>query len=149
MAFESPEDDSPALTAVGLLCRMYFGWKKSNPALKRGVEYISELGPTNDIYYNYYATHVMRHWGGEPWEKWNSVMRESLVKSQATTGHEAGSWYWHVPESVEEDGVVTIAKEKMAGRLYCTTLATLVLEVYYRHLPLYGRQTTDHEFPID
>src|SRR5438105_14183358 len=28
-------------TAVGLLCRMYLGWKHDNPALKRGVEQMS------------------------------------------------------------------------------------------------------------
>ncbi len=140
MAFESPGDDSPALTAVGLLCRMYFGWKKNNSALKRGVQWISDTGPTDDIYYNYYATQVMRHWGGRPWTKWNSVMRDSLVNSQAKTGHEAGSWYWQRPDSNHE---------QMGGRLYCTAMATMILEVYYRHLPIYAKQSTQHEFPID
>ena len=28
------------------------------------------------MYYNYYATQVMRHWEGEEWEKWNKVMRD-------------------------------------------------------------------------
>jgi hypothetical protein len=28
----------------------------------------------------------------------------------------------------------------MAGRLYTTCLSTYMLEVYYRHLPLYGAE---------
>src|SRR5438094_5023943 len=31
-------------TGVGLLCRMYLGWKHENPALERGVKFISNLG---------------------------------------------------------------------------------------------------------
>jgi hypothetical protein len=33
-----------------------------------------------------------------------------------------------------------------AGRLYCTSLATMILEVYYRHLPIYGQQSVEEEF---
>ncbi len=136
--YVSPDEGSPAVTAVGLLCRMYFGWKQGHPALERGVAYIGKLGPTNDIYFNYYATQVMRHWGGEPWKKWNAVMREALVKSQSKAGHESGSWYLPADPHVEQ-----------GGRLYCTAMATMILEVYYRHLPIYAKQSTEHEFPID
>ena len=48
-------------TAVGLLCRMYLGWKKDNEALAAGAKYLSDIGPKpTDMYYNYYATQVMR-----------------------------------------------------------------------------------------
>ena len=54
-------------TAVGLLCRMYLGWKHENPALQRGVEYLSRLGPSRgNMYYNYYATQVLRQYCGDP-----------------------------------------------------------------------------------
>jgi hypothetical protein len=33
-----------------------------------------------------------------------------------------------------------------AGRLSCTSLATMILEVYYRHLPIYGHQSVEDEF---
>ena len=33
-----------------------------------------------------------------------------------------------------------------AGRLYCTSLATMILEVYYRHLPIYKNQSAGEEF---
>ena len=113
-------------TAVGLLSRMYLGWGRKTPALAAGVKYLGTNGPSrNDMYYNYYATQVMHHWGGEEWQKWNKVMRERLVGSQCKTGHAAGSWD------------VADAHGGSGGRLYMTCLCVMTLEVYYRHLPLY------------
>ncbi|MFZ5829967.1 MAG: hypothetical protein ACOY3P_07755 [Planctomycetota bacterium] len=136
-----------ATSAIGLLCRMYLGWKKDNPALQRGVKWLSELGPStqssgnnrNNFYYNYYATQVMRHWEGEEWEKWNSVMRDHLVNSQATQGHEAGSWWAQSQGSHANDA---------GGRLYTTAMATMILEVYYRHMPIYRSQSVEEDFPL-
>jgi hypothetical protein len=131
---------SQATTAIGLLCRMYLGWNKENPALQRGVQQISRWGPSKgNMYYNYYATQVMRHWEGDLWEKWNSIMRDQLIQSQATQGHEAGSWFFRGGDLGSERG----------GRLYCTAMATMVLEVYYRHLPIYRKQSTEEDFPLD
>jgi hypothetical protein len=127
-----------ATSAIGLLCRMYLGWKKDNPALARGVQWISQQGPSGgNMYFNYYATQVMRHWEGEEWTKWNNVMREQLVKSQATQGHEEGSWHFNKGDHGADIG----------GRLYCTALATMILEVYYRHLPIYRTQSVEEDFP--
>jgi hypothetical protein len=126
-------------TAVGLLCRMYLGWKKGEPALERGVEYLSKKGPSpNDYYYNYYATQVMRHYGEEYWPKWNNVMRDQVVNSQIKTGHMAGSW--DVPSGGH-------ANER-GGRLYCTSMATMILEVYYRHMPIYAKEAAEEDFPL-
>ncbi|MEX0866482.1 MAG: hypothetical protein WD030_03930, partial [Pirellulales bacterium] len=56
------KNDRPAhgaMTAVGLLMRMYLGWDRSNPAMQMGVAELSKAGPSNsDMYYNYYATQV-------------------------------------------------------------------------------------------
>lgn len=126
-------------SAVGLLCRMYLGWKRDNPALERGVAWMSKRGPSqNNMYYNYYATQVMRHYGGEEWETWNPVMRDYLVRTQATQGHEEGSWFF--PRGGHSGDV--------GGRLYTTSMATMILEVYYRHLPLYKQQAAEEDFPL-
>jgi hypothetical protein len=126
-------------TAVGLLCRMYLGWKKDHPALTQGVELLSRRGPSrNDMYYNYYATQIMRHIGDDAWTKWNSVMRDYLVDSQAKGGHEAGSWFFAQAGHAGEVG----------GRLYTTSMATMILEVYYRHLPIYRQEAAEEDFPL-
>ena len=49
-----------ATTAVGLLCRMYLGWKKDHAALERGVDHLAKLGPMTganaNMYFNYYVS---------------------------------------------------------------------------------------------
>ncbi|MBN2022806.1 MAG: terpene cyclase/mutase family protein [Pirellulales bacterium] len=113
-------------TAIGLLCRMYTGWRRDRPELERGVAYLADWGPSaTDVYYNYYATQVLCHWEGTAWEKWNVAMRDHLVRSQSAEGLESGSW--HFPDQHGDKG----------GRLYNTAMAAMILEVYYRHLPLY------------
>ncbi|MHB8973160.1 MAG: prenyltransferase/squalene oxidase repeat-containing protein [Pirellulaceae bacterium] len=127
----------PATTAVGLLCRMYLGWKHDEPGLQAGVEYLHQMGPSDNMYYNYYATQVLRHYGGPYWDEWNAKLRDDLVKAQDTKGHETGSWYFS-RDPWQEQG----------GRLYCTSMATMILEVYYRHLPIYGKQAAEEDFPL-
>jgi hypothetical protein len=126
-----------ATSAVGLLCRMYLGWKKDHPALQRGVERLAKSGPTKDLYFDYYATQIMHHMEGEVWIAWNNKMRDMLVNAQSKKGHETGSWY---------EGVDAGHGPHVGGRIYCTSLATMILEVYYRHLPIYGQQSVDEEF---
>lgn len=124
-------DASPAMTSVGLLCRMYMGWRRDHSALRRGVAWLSALGPgSENMYHNYYATQVIHHWGGQEWHKWNRVMREQLVSRQITDGPAAGSWSPRGPHA------------GAGGQIYQTALSLLTLEVYYRHLPIY-RQLED------
>ena len=128
---------SPTRSAVGLLCRMYLGWKKDHPPLVEGVTRLAKKGPDEDLYYDYYATQIMHHMEGEMWLSWNNKMKGMLLKTQSKKDHEAGSWY---------EGVEGGHGAHAAGRLYCTSLATMILEVYYRHLPIYKNQTVKEEF---
>ena len=125
-------------TAIGLLCQMYLGWRADNPALQKGADFLAnDCGPdANNLYYSYYATQVLHHLGGERWNKWNQKMRDDLVRTQEKNGIEAGSW---AQGGWMDEG----------GRLHCTSFATMILEVYYRHLPIYKKQTTTTEFPLD
>ncbi len=121
---------SQAMTAEGLLCRQYLGWPHNEPALLRGVDalstdYLFKIGDV-DFYYWYYATQVLHHFGGEPWNRWNREMRVKLPEIQVRTGREAGSW---APQSDDWGS--------SGGRLYTTCMAIYCLEVYYRHMPLY------------
>jgi hypothetical protein len=118
-----------ATTAVGLLCRMYGGWHRDRPALYRGVAHLSHWGMSEtNMYYDLYATQVLHHWEGPEWHTWNKKMRDYLVATQASESHENGSWYF--PDPLGDRG----------GRLYNTAMALMILEVYYRHMPLYGQQ---------
>lgn len=127
-------------TSIGLLCRMYMGWKVDKPALIEGVKYLAKVGPLkNDIYYDYYASQVMIQFTGatgELWNEWNTEMRDYLVKTQKKSGPAKGSW------DVIEGG----HKGERGGRLYTTCLAIMTLEIYYRVLPLYKRAAVEGEF---
>ena len=105
--------------------------------------WLGKRGPNRNLYYDYYATQVLHHWGGEPWKKWNAVMREELVNSQARKGHEAGSWF------ITAAGNPKANHNESVGRLYCTVMATMILEVYYRHMPIYDKQSTEWDFPLE
>ena len=63
---------------------------------------------------------------GAAWKKWNNVMRQEIPKNQTKEGKEAGSW--------DPTGDRWAS---YGGRLYETCLCIYMLEVYYRHLPIY------------
>ena len=123
----------PGCTAIALLDRMYYdGWDPENPMLKKGVEYISSMGPSRDMYYNYYATLLLRHYGGDPWTRWYKRMHDQIVESQVKgDGHNSGSW---------NPGGGYAAT---GGRLYETALCLMTLEIYYRRQPIYMQQATE------
>jgi hypothetical protein len=102
----------------------------------RGMTNLSTWGPQPlNMYYSYYATQAMHHWGGARWERWNPVMRDRLVDSQVKLGESAGSW-----ATDESHG------SHMGGRIYTTCLSILTLEVYYRYLPIYQRENVTEDF---
>ena len=120
-------------TAIGLMLRLYRGWSRTDPRVLKGVQYIADLGPSSDgIYYNYYATQLLFHMKFEKWAQWNVLNRDYLVREQARDGHEKGSWYFGRSHF-----------NQVGGRLYCTAMATLTLEVYYRFMPIYSEIEDD------
>jgi hypothetical protein len=63
---------------------------------------------------------------GDDWNRWNQVMRQAIPEAQTKTGNDRGSW----PPAGDRWGA-------HGGRLYVTCLSIYMLEVYYRHLPIY------------
>jgi hypothetical protein len=128
---------SKTMTAVGLLMRLYSGWKRDNANMVRGADYLGQnlpaMGtarqPLRDTYYWYYGTQIMYHMGGEHWRRWHGQLHPLLINSQVRQGAYAGSW--------EPKGPIPDRWGPHGGRLYVTTLNLLSLEVQYRHLPLY------------
>jgi hypothetical protein len=130
--YHPSKDISLAMTAEGLLMRQYLGATRNDPSLLAGANYLRARAPRieeRDAYYWYYATQVMFHMQGDHWEDWNAKLRDILITGQLKDGHSAGSWNPSRP---------TTAKwGEAGGRHYLTCLNLLMLEVYYRHLPLY------------
>ena len=115
---------SPEMTAEGLLCRQYIGWKRDHPPMVQGISNLTASAPFDmakqDVYYWYYASQVLLNFGGSPWRQWNDAMKTELPVAHLKTDVESGSWE---PECDRW--------EKNSGRLYTTCLSLLCLEVYY------------------
>ena len=116
-----------SVTSMALLSRIYLGWGRDDGDLRAGIALIDKSTPTENYYTNYFATQVLKNWGGPEWERWNARMRDELVARQENTeGPSKGSW------APRDRSNYSLA----GGRLLTTCLATLTLEVYYRNQPL-------------
>lgn len=129
-----------ATTAIGVLCRMYEGWPLEHRRQVRGISALASAGPQMyNLYYTYYGAQVLRHHGGPEWQQWNFQTRDPLIALQIKQGHASGSW---LPNSFPEMGGAA------GGRLYSTCMAAMILEVYYRHMPLYSDKALQDEFKL-
>jgi hypothetical protein len=139
--YSSKPGGSSALTptAVAALCRLYLGSNPRNLSLQGSIKWIRQSPPrpgSKNVDYEYHATQVMHHMGGDAWQFWNlgpkgdgkGGMRDTLITRQNTG---AGKW-------AAEKGSFA-ASGHPGGRLAATSLSLLSLEVYYRYLPLYRR----------
>ena len=125
----------PTTTAIALTLLMYLGQQPGYTPFDRQLDKIAQRGPTlTNVYHDYYATMALHNFRHRDWDKWNTKLRDHLVRTQSKKGHEAGSW--HFKDKWGDQG----------GRLYTTAMSTLILEVYYRFLPLYD--LADKEFPL-
>jgi hypothetical protein len=122
------DDKSPTPTrsAIGLLCRLYTNWTGAEQGFVQGTQSLGRTGINQqDMYQDYYVTLLLHHVGGQLWDTWNDQMRPYLIRTQATAGHETGSWSFHGGSG-----------STPGGRHYNTCMATLILETYYRSKPL-------------
>ena len=125
---------TPAMSAVGLLCRQYMGAKRNDPMMLDGVQYLMKNMPDvrmHNIYYWYYATQVMHNYSGYEWDTWNRAMRKLLINTQCRDKNTCASGSWD-PNNPGKD-----AWGSPGGRHMVTCLSCLTLEVYYRLSPLY------------
>jgi hypothetical protein len=128
-SYKPGQEPTLTMTAEALLCRQYLGWKHDDERMLAGIEYVL-TNPVNysdeNVYYWYYATQACHHMDGDHWNRWNRVMRQEVPEHQVKTGNDRGSW-----------SPVGDQWGPRAGRLYTTCLSVYMLEVYYRHLPIY------------
>lgn len=131
--YRTPEAERTT-TAIALTLLIYLGQTPGYTYFDRAIDKLAEDGPTlTNVYHDYYATMALHHFRHRDWETWNATLRDHLVRTQETEGHEAGSWHFR-----DKWGDV-------GGRLYTTAMCALTLEVYYRFLPLYDEPP---EFPL-
>jgi hypothetical protein len=130
---------SIATTGIGVLCQQYLGHggderiKKSLDILaKEKVDWLN-VKALHPIYAWYYINQAMFQAGGTYWRDWNINMSDSLLKSQAPDGH------WDIAAGANRE-----FEWGEKGHVYSTAMACLMLEVYYRYLPLYQQRGDKH-----
>ena len=124
-----------SLTGVGVLCT-YF-WKQDKDELVRdGIKYILDKdqpevnykGPKANLYAWYYNTQACLMVGGSGWSKWNRMFQDQIADAQSPDGS------WPPTGNPKPNGPE--ADKSALGSVYRTVLCTLMLEVYYRYLPV-------------
>jgi len=121
---------SPPMTAVGCLCMQFLG-HGDDERVETALKWLREQQPDWEsaagwaMYFMYYLTQTMFQGGDQFWPKWNEQMREMLIRSQASDGH------WDPPPKSGEVGPMGKTP------VYATALGALMLETYYRFLPMY------------
>jgi len=132
--YQPGEKVTPTMTAEAWVCRQFLSVGGPGATSNEAADYLLRNGPERsqyNLYYWYYGTLAMYQHGGNAWAQWNSQVRDRIINRQRLKGHASGSW------DPDESQYGT-----HGGRIYCTALATLSLEVYYRYLRLYETPAT-------
>ncbi len=135
-SYQPGREFTPAMTAEGMFIQQLLGLGSSDPRTVGSAQFVLRHLPdwedAPNTYYWYYATLALFQKGGDDWRTWNERLVPTLVNHQHATGPRAGSW------DPRGEWAAT------GGRVYQTALCALMLEVYYRYLPLYLQ-----EKPVD
>ncbi|MDA1194579.1 MAG: HEAT repeat domain-containing protein [Planctomycetota bacterium] len=136
-----------SMTAVGMVCRFFMGWKRSHPYMIGSANYLIDFLPrwmeglekgmaiAWYHYYWYYGTLAMHQMGGRYWRAWNEKIKKMYTEKQRTSPPDlVGSWD---PDTAVLNG----------GRLFSTAMSILALESYYRFSPLLEQAPEKDEPP--
>lgn len=129
-AYRAGERPTMPMTAEALFCRLMLGATADQPSVHEAVAVLAASPPDAsrpNAYAWYYATLASFHAGGPQWEAWNRRLQGAVLSLQRQdAGSLQGSWD---PDPVWGGH---------GGRVYATAMAALMLEVYYRYVPLHG-----------
>lgn len=130
--YRSPGDRA-SLTGAGLLGLQFLGGRGARGG-GTGFDFFlkSESSfqydkPSCNLYGWYYFTQAAFNQGGSTWNTWNNAFAKELLGHQAPDG----SW-------PEEGSGLSEQHAKGDAIYFRTCLSTLMLEVYYRYLPVTG-----------
>ncbi len=124
----------PQTTAAGAVSLQLLGYHEDE-TIPGALDYLASLpvewGNGGDIsyyyYFHYYAIQANYQAGGKYWANWHPRVRELFLNRQNPDGS------WDMPGGAEGADVVG------ENKVYWTSMASLVLEVYMHFLPAYQR----------
>ena len=131
-------DHDFSLDGVGALCT-YFWKQDKDKGVREGIEHllrqtdnkhpVKYKGDAADLYAWYYHTQACLMFGGSAWNKWNRLFQDEIADNQSPDG----SW---PPCGGKSPGGELQRRPDGAGPYYRTTLCILMLEVFYRYMPI-------------
>jgi hypothetical protein len=129
-SYQPGMEPTASMTAEGMFTQLLLGLDPAQARQQMSVDFVLQNLPEWDddpnTYFWYYASLALFQHQGPAWQIWNQALKRELVENQRRDGRTAGSWN-PVGEWAE-----------VGGRVYQTAICTLMLEVYYRYLPLYN-----------
>jgi hypothetical protein len=124
-----------SLTGVGVLCT-YFWKQDKDRSVRDGIEYMLRMTEDKypvkyksehaDLYAWYYNTQACLMFGGSAWSKWNRWFQDEICDAQSPDG----SWPPTGGKGHAEND------PGIRSQTYRTTLCILMLEVFYRYMPI-------------
>jgi len=131
-------DHDFSLDGVGVLCT-YFWKQDKDRGVKEGIEHmlrqtenkhpVKYKAESADLYAWYYDTQACLMFGGGAWNKWNHMFQDEIADNQSPDG----SW---PPCGGGAPGGELTRRPDGAGPYYRTSLCILMLEVFYRYMPI-------------
>jgi hypothetical protein len=128
-------EDRYSLSGVGILCLLF--WKGERAELLKGMDWVLDQTESRypvkyrednaDLYAWYYHTQACLMFGGDAWKKWNAWFQDEICDVQNPDGS------WPVPGG-RSFGPET--QDNPTGAVYRTSLCILMLEVFYRYMPV-------------
>ena len=130
VSYQPGQNATPAMSAVGLVSRVFMGWGRRDPIVRGAVQHILQNPAAwegADFYYWYYAMLGLFQVGGQEWKAWGTPACKLLVDRQRSGAPDVdGSWD---PAGKWCD---------RGGRVYSTAMGALSLEVFYRYPQVFG-----------
>ncbi|MFN0195905.1 MAG: prenyltransferase/squalene oxidase repeat-containing protein [Planctomycetaceae bacterium] len=125
---------TPQTSAAGVVSLQLLG-QYTDPSVANGLTYLESIpvewsasGAQYFYYFHYYAIQAQYQAGGKWWNNWHPKIRELLLSHQLPDGS------WDVPAGTAEQANVV-----GDNRIYWTSMASLILEIYMHYLPAYQR----------
>jgi hypothetical protein len=135
-----PAEESEAMTAVALLCRIFADPNLERAgalqAVEQAADVVAALPPVwddarpgrRDYYFWYYGTTALFQVGGRRWKEWQAGLTHAVAEQQRPDGDAHGSWD---PQHDPWGG--------QGGRVYATALQALTLEAFNRYRTVLGQ----------
>lgn len=126
-----PADRSEAITAVGIVTRVFAGQDpKKNALIAKGADLLVAKPPvwapnagTHDYHYWYWGSVALYQVGGERWRSWKGALDGAVVPNQRKGDAEKLGGSWDPIDAWSNEG----------GRVYATATLCLALEISARY----------------